>query len=158
MKESMSKIFVLDTSAIFSFTENEEGCEVVEKILKTGKIGECQIFLSFISLTEIYYITWQEKCENVAKELIILVKSLPLQIVNSNERIALSAGRIKANYRLSVADSIIAATAIEKKAILVHKDPELKAISNYVNTLELPFKEKTIPNSLPRWRKKSNPY
>ncbi len=147
MKESVSKIYVLDTSALFSFTENEEGCEVVEKILKTGKKGGCQIFLSFISLTEIHYITWQEKSEDIAKELILLVKSLPLQIVNSNERIALSAGRIKANHRLSLADSIIAATAIEKNAIFVHKDPELKAISNYVKTLELPFKEKKIRNS-----------
>ncbi len=150
----MSKTYVLDTSALFSFTENEEGCEIVEKILKTGKKAGCQIFLSFISLTEIYYITWQEKSEDIAKEIIILVKSLPLQIVNSNERIALSAGRIKANHRLSVADSIIAATAIEKKAILVHKDPELKAISNYVKTLELPFKEKTVQEIFPSGRKK----
>lgn len=51
-------------------------------------------------------------------------------------------------------DSIIAATAIEKEAVLVHKDPELKAISNYVKTLELPFKEKTFPSSLPGRRKK----
>jgi len=71
----VSKIYVLDTSAIFSFTENEKGCEIVEKILKTGKKGGCQIFLSFISLTEIYYITWQEKCEDIAKELIILLSS-----------------------------------------------------------------------------------
>jgi predicted nucleic acid-binding protein len=150
----VSEIYVLDTSALFSFTEDEPGCEIVEKILKTGKKAGCQIFLSFISLTEIYYITWQERSEDIAKELIILVKSLPLQIVNSNERIALSAGRIKANHRLSLADSIIAATAIEKKAILVHKDPELSGISNYVKTLELPFKEKTIPNSFPKERKR----
>ena len=150
----MGEIYVLDTSALFSFTENEEGCEIVEKILKTGKKAGSQIFLSFISLTEIYYITWQEKSEDIAKELIILVKSLPLQIVNSNERIALSAGKIKANHRLSLADSIIAATAIEKNAVLVHKDPEFKGISNYIKTLELPFKEKTVTNSFPRGRKK----
>jgi predicted nucleic acid-binding protein len=150
----MGETYVLDTSAVFSFSENEEGCEIVEKILKKGKKAECQIFLSFISLTEIYYISWQEKSEAIAKELVILVKSLPLQIVNSNERIALCAGSIKANHRLSLADSIIAATAIEKRAILVHKDPELEAISNYVKTLELPFKEKTVQKSLPGGKRK----
>jgi len=51
----------------------------------------------------------------------------------------LSAGRIKANHKLSVADAIIAATALEKSAGLVHKDLELKPVSQYVTTLELPF-------------------
>lgn len=89
---------------------------------------------------ELYYVTWQAKSEDAAKELIILVKSLPVHRVDSNERITLSAGRIKANHSLSVADAFIAATAIDKGAALVHKDPELKVISKYTETLELPYK------------------
>ena len=96
--------------------------------------------MSFITLMELYYITWQEKSETAAKEMIILVKSLPVQKVDSNERITLSAGRIKANHRLSVADAFIAATAMDKDAILVHKDPELEIIPKYIETLPLPYK------------------
>lgn len=90
---------------------------------------------------EIYYVTWMAKGESAAKELSVLVKALPLQRVDSNERITLSAGRIKALHRLSAADAFVAATAIDKNAILVHKDPELKVISQYTETLELPYKK-----------------
>lgn len=136
----MVKNYVLDTSAIFTLTKEEEGSSIVEKILSLAKRDKCIVYLSFVTFMELYYVTWQEESEDVAKELLILVKSLPVQKVESNERITLSAGRIKANHRLSVADSFIAATAIDKGAVLVHKDPELKIISNYIETLELAYK------------------
>ena len=136
----MDKSYVFDTSAIFTYTVEELGSDIVYSILSSAKKGKSIIYISFISFMELYYITWQKKNEGSAKELIVLVKSLPIQRVDSNERITLSAGRIKANYKLSVADSFIAATAIEKDAILVHKDPELKPISKYIEILELPYK------------------
>lgn len=134
------KNYVLDTSAIFVYTNPEEDSNLVEDILNSAKKGKCNIFISFISLMEVYYITWQQKGEDTAKEFVVLIKSLPVQIVESNERLILSAGRIKANHRLSLADSIIAATAIEKSAVLVHKDPELEVISQYTKVLKLSYK------------------
>jgi predicted nucleic acid-binding protein len=136
----VDKSYVLDTSAIFAYTKAEEGSATVEDILTKALKDRHSIYLSFISFTELYYVTWQQKNEDAAKELIILVKSLPIQLIDSNERIALSAGRIKANFKLSVADAFVAATAIDKNAILIHKDPELQIISKYVETLELPYK------------------
>lgn len=136
----MSKSYVLDTSAIFTLTKAEEGSDVVEDILNMAKKGKDSVYLSFISFMELYYVTWQEKSEDAARELIILVKSLPVHRVDSNERLTLSAGRLKANHRLSVADAFIAATAIEKGAVLVHKDPDLEVISKYTETIELPYK------------------
>ncbi len=136
----MAKIYVLDTSAIFTLTKAEDGSEVVEDILNLAKRGKNTVYLSFATFMELYYVTWQEKSEEAAKELIILAKALPVHMVDSNERITLSAGRIKANHRLSVADAFIAATAIDKNAVLVHKDPELEVISKYTETLELPYK------------------
>lgn len=136
----MDKNYVFDTSAIFAYTKLESGADTVEEILNLAKKNKCGLYLSFISLMEIYYITWQQKGKDIAKELIVLIKSLPIQIIESNERLILSAGRIKANHRLSVADSIIAATAIEKSAVLVHKDPELEAASEYIKILKLPYK------------------
>ncbi|MBU4305722.1 MAG: type II toxin-antitoxin system VapC family toxin [Candidatus Omnitrophica bacterium] len=136
----MDKNYVLDTSAIFVFTQSEEGSDTVEEILSAAKKGKCSVYISFITLMESYYITWQKAGRDIAKEFIVLIKSLPLEIVESNERLVLSAGRIKANHKLSLADSIIAATAIEKSATLVHKDPELEAVSQYVNILTLPYK------------------
>ena len=136
----MAKSYVLDTSAIFTFTKSEDGSDIVEDILNSAKKGRSIVYLSFISFMELYYVTWQGKSEEAAKELIVLVKSLPIHRVDSSERITLSAGRIKANHSLSVADALIAATAIDKSAVLVHKDPELEIISKYTETVELPYK------------------
>jgi predicted nucleic acid-binding protein len=55
----------------------------------------------------------------------------------------LQAGKLKATYRLSVADAIIAAVAKLRQAKLVHKDPELAALAAEVALLTLPFKQKT---------------
>ena len=129
---------MLDTSAIFVYLESEDGADEVEKILTFARKNKCKVFISFISLMEVYYIVWQRKGEDVAKEAIVLIKSLPIEIVESKERLILSAGRIKANHKLSVADAIVAATAIEKSASLVHKDSELEPVSQYVKTLKLP--------------------
>lgn len=138
----MVKSYLLDTSAIFTLTKDEAGSSAVESILIGAKKGSNNVYMSFISFMELYYITWQEKGEAAAKEIIILVKSLPVQKVDPIERITLSAGRIKANHRLSVADAFIAATAMEKKAVLVHKDPEFQAVSKYIEVMELPYKLK----------------
>lgn len=138
----MAKSYVLDTSALFTLASGEDGSDTIEDILISAKKGKCYIYLSFISFAEIYYITWQKKGESAAKELIILVKSLPAQRIDSNERITLSAGRIKANHRLSISDAFIAATALDKGAVLVHKDPELESVSGYITTLQLPYKRR----------------
>lgn len=43
-------------------------------------------------------------------------------------------------YPISFADSFVAATAIQKKAILVHKDPEFESLKDEVEQLILPYK------------------
>jgi predicted nucleic acid-binding protein len=55
--------------------------------------------------------------------------------------ILLTAGDLKANYRISLADAIIAAYALHHKAILVHKDPELSALAGQLRLEALPFKK-----------------
>lgn len=139
-KEVLDKNYVFDTSAIFVYTKSEEGVDTVEEILCLSSRERCNLYMSFISLMEIYYVSWQQKGKDIARELVVLIKSLPIQIVESNERLILQAGYLKANHRLSVADAIIAATAIEKSAVLVHKDPELENLSGYIKILKLPYK------------------
>ena len=136
----MTKGYVLDTSAILTFAKGEAGCDTVEDILLGAGKGKHHTYISFITLMELYYVTWQAQSEAAAKEMVILVKALPVQKIDSNERISLAAGRIKANYRLSVADAFIAATAMDKGATLVHKDPELVPLSEHIDILQLPFK------------------
>lgn len=138
----MVERFVLDTSALIAFVQNEPGADTVGKILRRAQEKTCNVLISFITLAELYYIIWQEEGESAAKELIVLVKSLPVSVVESQERITLLAGRIKANYRLSLADAFVAATSSDGSAVLIHKDPELEQVNALVSTKPLPFKSK----------------
>lgn len=139
----MPDLYVLDTSAIVAFTDQEEGAAEVERLLDAARRDECQIEACAISLMELYYVALQEKDENEATKLIALVKAWPVRWLYPDERTLLQAGKIKATYRLSVADAIIAAVTKLRQATLVHKDPELAALDTEVSLLTLPFKKKT---------------
>ena len=119
----------------------------MEGILQNAVKNKCNVCISFATIAELYYITWQEEGESAAKELIVLVKSLPMSIIESVERLTLTAGRIKANHKLSMADAFIAATAVHVKGILIHKDPEFDPLNEIVTLEALPYKQRRKPSS-----------
>lgn len=131
--------FVLDTSALLALKENEPGASEVEAILRQhGKEGA--VFISFMSVMELAYILEQEQGEAAAREGVLQLKQLPLEVVESDEPLGLAAARIKAAHKLSVADAWIAATADRLGAALVHKDPEFEALARVVRLNSLPQK------------------
>ena len=57
-----------------------------------------------------------------------------------NEQILLTAARLKAEHHVSLAYAIVAAYAIQHKAILIHKDPEFEALAGLLPMETLPYK------------------
>jgi len=128
--------YLLDTSAILTLLEDEEGADRVETLLREG-----EVLLPFLVLLEAYYITLQEQPEDIAGQRYALMKQLPATFLWSvDEPVLLTAARFKARYRLSLADSLIAAFAFQHKAILVHKDPEFEALAGLIRQEALPSK------------------
>ena len=128
--------YLLDTSAILTFLEDEDGAEHVERLLRQE-----EVLLPYLVLLETYYITLQERPEDFADKRYALLKQLPLTILwEVDEPTLLTAGRFKAFHRLSLADAIIAAFAQRQEAVLVHKDPELEALAESVEQDVLPYK------------------
>ena len=132
--------YVLDTSAVLAFIRNEQGSDTVQKILSDAARQKAHVYVSFMTFTEVYYMIWRHKGEEAGKDVMGLMNTMSLDLVHSNNQLSLSAGRIKANYKLSLADAFVVATAIDKRAILVHKDPELEPMIKYVQTIQLPYK------------------
>ena len=133
---SENERFLLDTSAWFTFMEDEEGTDEVENILTTKNI-----IIPFIVLLEIYYISFREKGEHVASERYAFLKSLEADFIwDIDEPTLLIAGSFKALYQVSLADALIAAIAKRNNAILVHKDPEYEALKKEVRQKILPYK------------------
>jgi len=139
---------LLDTSAIFALIDDEEGAETVEDYLNAAYKGKVRLFASFVSLIEVRYIVIQEKDEPSADYLVALVKSWPLKWIYPDERQCLLAARFKAQYRISLADAMIAAAAHTLKALLVHKDPEFDPLSSEIQLLVLPYRKRKANNNL----------
>ncbi|WP_406608394.1 type II toxin-antitoxin system VapC family toxin [Candidatus Infernicultor aquiphilus] len=139
MKED-KEIFILDTSALLTFIEDEEGSEYIENLLIRAEKGDVAIYVAFISLTEVFYITAKGKDESEALKRVKLIQSLAVRVEESNENLNVRAGAIKAKNRISIADAYIAALCQEHNGILVHKDPEFEKISPTVKEFRLPYK------------------
>jgi len=127
---------VLDTSAILTLIEDEPGAERVQEIMEQGTA-----VIPWIVLLEAYYISFQERGQDEADLRYALMKRLPVTFDDVlDEPRLLTAGRLKASHRLSLADAIIAAVTLAHAGTLVHKDPEFAAIQGLVRQEALPFK------------------
>jgi predicted nucleic acid-binding protein len=128
--------YLLDTSALLTLIEDEAGAERVEQVL-TGD----EVWLPWLVLLEAYYISLQERGQAEADRRYALIKQLPATILwEVGELVLLTAARLKAMHHLSLADAIIAAFAIQQKAIFFHKDPEFEALTGQVSLEALPYK------------------
>ncbi len=133
-----SKSFVLDTSAILAFWNDEKGADQVEKILRAPG---SKIYISFITLMEGKYLLWRRVGKEAADEFERMIRNLPLLRVDVLSSILNYAAEIKATKKLSVADSWIVATAIEMGSVLVHKDPEFEQVKERVGLVSLPYEK-----------------
>ncbi len=138
--------YVFDTSAWFTLLDEESGADTVAKILTNASQGLNQVLTSFATFMEIRYITLQKYDDIEAEKRVRLITHLPIMRVESTPRIGLYAAQIKSAYKLSFADAWIAALAQEKRAILVHKDPEFEQVEPFIPVLKLPYKTPTHPH------------
>jgi predicted nucleic acid-binding protein len=114
----------------------EDGGASVEKIL-SGQ--ENSVYIPWPVLFEIYYVTRRRRGEKEADRRYVLVKELPAVILwQMEEPEVLTAARLKAEFRISFADAIIAASAHRLNAILIHKDPEFKPLSKTIRLRSWP--------------------
>jgi predicted nucleic acid-binding protein len=119
----MKDVFVIDACALIAFLADEEGADKVEGILKNARNGKCRLYINKLNLLEIYYGIYREDGKEKAEEVLKRISSLPVKVINSlKDKVFKEAGRLKATYRISLADSIALAEALEKKARLMTSD------------------------------------
>ena len=140
---------VLDTSALLALIRDEPGSEEVLRVLGDGLSGEVHepppeadlgpspVLLPFMALMELEHIVRQRAGPYEADRAISMVRCWPVEVVESGERWRREAARLKASYRLSLADAWIAALAVLRAARLVHRDPEYDLVEE-LECLRLP--------------------
>ena len=70
--------YLLDTSALFAFTDNEEGASAVQKILEDAKNKKLTVYISAMSIMELFYVTRRQIGEDAALQMVLLARSLPV--------------------------------------------------------------------------------
>ncbi len=135
-----AKRYLLDTSALVSYFENEAGASEVDAIVRSGAAQ-----VPWTALLEVYYISLQERDEEEALLRFASIRAAPeVEVLwNVDEALLLTAGQIKATNRVSFADALIAAYAIQNDAVLVHKAPEFDALGDLIPVERLPYKGRT---------------
>ncbi len=131
------KAFVLDTSALMTLIEKEDGADRVREIILTRPI-----IIPWLSILEVVYISQRELGEEEALTRYALLKKLTAKFIwDANESLLLNAARIKSTHSLSLADSVIAAIAAQHQATLLHKDPEYEPLKDVIEMEILPYKK-----------------
>lgn len=133
------KQYLLDTSALLTLRDDEPGAEEVAKILTQAEQDKAKVFGCFMSLMEVFYRVWKDEGGTAGKLAYAQCKSLPIIWVHENTQLLEQAAKIKANYRVSLADAWIAACASIQDAMLIHKDPEFAAV-DLIKQKPLPYK------------------
>lgn len=133
--------YLLDTSALLTFSGDEPGADAVGVLLAKGRRGDVQLYMSFLSAMEAGYTVYQERGEDGLATLLAFLQQLPIIRVDVSDELIALAARMKGAYRLSVADAWILATAKQLNAILIHKDPEFEQAAVEVQLQALPYRK-----------------
>jgi predicted nucleic acid-binding protein len=134
----------LDSSAILALLYGEAGMQTVRELLEESERDRGSVYLSVLSVTEVVSSLSKTHGEDVARDELQVVLSLPTQFESPTRAQCAEAGWLRGRHRLSTADAVIAVQAMAAGAELVHKDPEFESVVG-LKQRPLPYKTKTAP-------------
>ncbi|MBI1878519.1 MAG: PIN domain-containing protein, partial [Chloroflexi bacterium] len=76
---------MLDTSAILTVLNQEDGLETVIALLDQARAGQATIYLPFIALMELEYLLLRKISAEETEYLLTVVQAWPVQVVESSE-------------------------------------------------------------------------
>jgi len=116
--------YILDACAVLAFLDGEDGAVVVRGLLDQARNNEITITMNAANLIEVYY----DRIREVGKEQAdVVIQSIydtfPISIIETlNSDIVREAARLKATGKMSFADTILVATALDTGATIVTCD------------------------------------
>jgi len=131
----MKKCYVFDACAFIALFKKEIGYENVLSLLEQAENREVYIVMNKINLLEIYYDFYRSVGSEKAMQVFEMIKNTPI-IINDmvSDELFFEAGRIKAQYKLSLADSLaLAETKINNASLLTADHHEFDIVEKKEN-------------------------
>jgi predicted nucleic acid-binding protein len=123
--------YILDACALIALLDDEKGADIVEALLIQAKNNEITLVMNAVNLIEVYYDRIREVgAERADTAIKNIYDTFPISIIETiNPSIVREAARLKAEGKMSFADTILAATALYYGAAIVTCDhTELKPV------------------------------
>jgi len=124
----VNRTYVLDANAVLDLIEAGPGFGKVEKLLQSALRNEVSILLSVLNWGEVFYLLWQRRGEDKARQTLANLSRLPLQIVAVDFQQAIQAGELKAVHKIPYVDCVTAALAVLNQAVLVTSDRDFEKL------------------------------
>ena len=119
----MNEVYVLDACALIAVLSGEKGAEIVMDIYNKALSGEASLIMNKIKLLEVYYGDYRVHGKEAADNMAEKIKMTPIKIVSEiDDGVFEKAGRLKANYKISLADSIVLAQTEVTGGIILTAD------------------------------------
>jgi predicted nucleic acid-binding protein len=115
--------YIFDACALLAYLKNEGGADVVDELLAQVENGEASGFCSIINLLEVYYDRLKTKDTDEIQKFLDFLDAAPIEILWAvSAPVFQEAGRLKASYKISLADSILLATGLCTGSIVITSD------------------------------------
>jgi PIN domain nuclease of toxin-antitoxin system len=115
--------FVLDACALLAMLRNETGADKVAKVINAANNDEAKIEMNKVNLLEVYYDLYRSIGKDLAEKILVEIKNRPITIISDfTDDLFAEAGRMKATYKISLADSFALAQAIVSDGALLTSD------------------------------------
>jgi len=127
--------YVLDACAIIALLKRENGADEVDNLFRQAFKGEVTLCVSIVNLLEVYYGFVADIGIDETVDMLNAIDDTPLVVIDViSKKVYHEAARLKGTYRrLSLADAVGIATAIERDGVFVTSDHhELEVIQKDV--------------------------
>ena len=119
----MNNIFIMDACALIASLGNEDGANVVRDIMEQAINNEAIIIMNKLNFLEVYYNVYREYGKDAANDMVNEIRNTPIQIQPEiTDYIFEEAGRLKASYKISIADSVALGETIVSGGMLLTSD------------------------------------
>jgi predicted nucleic acid-binding protein len=106
------------------YSREDDTLQKTRKAIRQAK----ERFISAIVLHEIYWLTLEQEGKEVAQTRAELLEK-DFKVVNVDSEVAKLSAQLRHKYRIGMAESVIAATALMLKAVCLSDDPHFKKIN-----------------------------
>jgi len=116
-------LFVLDACSLVAVLTMEKGADNIRNLFQKTVDNQAVLIMNKINFLEVYYKIYKAYGKVHANNLLETMKQMPVIIKDTlTDEVLKEAGRIKVEYKMSLADSIAIAETIINKGSLVTSD------------------------------------